>query len=162
MTLSPNLLAEAEAFAKSYNPKGYTDAALQTAEWLFQRLCELSDARFDFHQIVDSPEFEEFCDSHSFCVTSENHTLAYQAAAFGARHQHSLNMAALLREREEIAQDEVDLQIADGRIASLLNDLDAERAKAERLEKALREIAENVDDISSYEIARQALDEGAK
>jgi hypothetical protein len=77
------------------------DCWMSGVQWLFQRLCELSEGELDEQAIAE-------CAGYNMVDIKEFHKVeAYAVLQFAkriARHQHSLDMAALLRQREEIAK----------------------------------------------------------
>lgn len=141
MTLPKNLLAEAEEAAdKQFEGESawmLRDGFSAGVHWLFTRLCEMSEGEIDedavrqesYRREEEQTEKhgEEFLDTFSFIE--------------GARHQHSLDMAALLRQREEIARLSDLFKRQQVETVVQFEQLEAERARAERLGRALREIA---------------------
>lgn len=141
-----HLLAEAEAEAdREYDLAIDGITFVDGVEWLFQRLCEMSEAEFDENAIT-AASFEKY--------KSRAQWEGRGGFVEGARHQHALSAAALLKARQD-AKDGTELY---------LTALEAERARCELFKNALTEISKlkNSDFAGQYsimaaKIARQAL-----
>lgn len=171
--------AQLQREAEVINAKRDDDSFLDGAEWLFQRLCEMSDAEWTV-ELTNAA-----LDAGSRPISDPlNTTVAF---VNGARHQHALDQAALLKAREEIARLNTLLSVRAGAapldISDIIKALDGvvavnleepspgdlkrlydgyheERARCERYEKALKDIIWSWDNDAGracYELARQAL-----
>lgn len=123
--IPPQLLADAQA-AKTFHDHGPTWQ--RAIEFIFSRLQALSAEGFDSESTFQaSLEYEEQC--KTLPPTSQARRHGFND---GARHQHALDMAALLELEEEIAQ-------LHRLITARANDLVAERARAEKLENYIND-----------------------
>lgn len=124
MTLPSHLKSEAEAAREVMSPAVEQWSFEVGITWLFSRLCEMSEESFD--------EIQAKCDCYT--QTNEEEIAAY---ARGRKAQHALDQAALLKARDE---HKIILEMHKDRL-TLLSEREAERARCERMEKALRDIA---------------------
>lgn len=141
--IPPNLLAEAEAARDTQTYEGDRYAFMAGVRWLFTRLCEMSEGEFD------DGAFAFQSGLHSIDIEGLHNTEAPALLEFArriARHQCALSQAALLKAKEKIAilkdKDLVEMRKMSG-YSDLYESWNKERARCERLEKALQTYLDN-------------------